>query len=465
MSQPAANPSEYFDVPLPSSEKKPLSKTTTKASATQGTWVSWNGNVSHPFSENYQVIDESDLIARLRFSDKKVRMYGHRYSSADICAGNELLLDMTKMDRLLHVDLEKKEITIEPGMTLAHLCNIAEEHGWTLPCLPDIDAVTIGGALATGTHGTGREGQLLAQYMVHCHLVKADGSLLEIHEDDEIMPAVRLSLGTLGIMSRVTFRCVDNYTLHVKERPSRDEEWLTQLDDLLVRHEFVRILWLPHTDHGYLITADKIPADQNVIEQEGPRWLKYRRTASAWLYKWTHKFPAFTKIANRILFRLFFTSQKEHKGSLYQATVTKKRSSTMELAEWTIARSRFPALFEELKSALHDPANQAYAHVPMDIRFLQKDDTWLSYAYGEDCVTIGCVCRTSQHADKYEAFSLIEEIFLRHGGRPHWAKRFQAKHAELAPLFPQWEAFRALRRKMDPQGRFLNKHLAQIFHA
>lgn len=427
-------------------------------------WVSWNENISHSFKHNFVVKDEADLIARVQFSDQPIRMYGHRYSSADICAGNPILLDMTQMNQVIEINREKKQITVEAGMTLATLCETIEAEGWTLPCLPDINAITLGGALATGTHGTGRTGHPLSEYMIGCHLVKSDGTLLTLQENDPLLPAVRISLGTLGIMSQVTFQCEDEYTLHVKERPMRDEEWTNQLDTLLEDHEFVRILWLPHTDHGYMITADKIDPNQKIEEKAGPSWLKYRRTASAFLYKWTHQFPSFTALANKILFTGFFNSSQEHKGSLYNATVTKKRSSTMELSEWTIARSRFPALFKELKAALEDNRNRAYAHVPMDIRFLKQDDSWLSYAHGEDCVTVGCVCRVSDKADQYDAFNLMEETFLKYGGRPHWAKRFQAGHEELSVLYPKWDNFLALRKKMDPENRLLNDKLAHIFN-
>ena len=66
------------------------------------------------------------------------------------------------------------------------------------------------------------------------------------------------------------------------------------------------------------------------------------------LYKYTHIFPWITAIANKILAKSFFNSTKEHKGSLYQATVTKSRGSTLELAEWTIGIDKFAEVFEQL---------------------------------------------------------------------------------------------------------------------
>ena len=76
---------------------------------------------------------------------------------------------------------------------------------------------------------------------------------------------------------------------------------------------------------------------------------------------------------------------------------------------------------------------------------------------------MGCVSRDASSADSYEAFKTVEDIFLKYGGRPHWGKRFAAKDPELTKLYPKWNAFKDLRKSMDPTNKFLNKYLASIF--
>ena len=426
------------------------------------TWVSWNGNVQHPYASLCQPTNEAELIECIKRADGPVRVFGHRYSSADICAGTDTLIDITSYNQIVSIDHDVMRLTAQSGATLADVIEAAEEQGWAIPCLPDIAGVTLGGAIATGTHGTGQKGHILAEYMTRCTLILANGTRRVVTHDDPIMDAARVSLGVLGVFSEITLQCVPLYTLHLKERPMRDAQWLAQLDALHDAHDFLRILWLPHTGFGYVITGDRVPADHAVRTHPGVPWLKHRRTISRVLYTATRHVPRLTSIANKILFALFFSTPREHKGTLYGATVTKKRGSTMELAEWTIARSRFVDTFTELKAALDDPSNNAYAHVPMDIRFLQQESSWLSYAYGDPCVTVGCVCRDSEYADQYEAFDLIERVFLKHGGRPHWAKRFKARAAQMSTLYPKWQEFRALRAKLDPRGMFLNDTLREM---
>ncbi|QNM85575.1 FAD-binding protein [Polaribacter pectinis] len=426
-----------------------------------GVWTSWNENLTYKYKSLYKVTTEQELQEIIAKSEK-VRFFGSKQSSADIAAGLENLIDITSYNKILSYNDTEHTITVQSGLILGDLIDAVEAKGWCIPCLPDINTITIGGALATGTHGT--SGKLLCEYMTSCTLVLADGSLKKIEDGDELINAVRVSLGALGVMSTITFKCEPIYTLHVKEGPENDNEWLPKIKERLKKHDFLRILWLPHTDKGYVITGDKIDSETEIREDLGPDYLKHRRKASKILYKYTHIFPWITSIANKLLYKGFFSSKKEYKGSLYQATVTKSRGSTLELAEWTIGLDKFTEVFEELKTEINKWSNKSFIHIPMDVRFVYKDKSWLSYAYDEDTVTMGCVSRNAATADTYEAFKTIETIFLKHGGKPHWGKRFTAKDAEFSKIYEKWEDFKVLRRKMDPTNKFLNPYLTELFN-
>ena len=426
-----------------------------------GTWVSWNENVTYNYKSLFQITTEEELQEVIKKSEK-IRIFGTKQSSADIASGTATLIDITTYNKIISFDDAAHTVTMQSGVLLKDLLEAIEARGWCIPCLPDINTITIGGALATGTHGT--SGKLLCEYMTTCSMVLADGTLKRINDGDALIDAARVSLGVLGVMSEITLKCEPLYTLHVKEGPQDDSEWLPKIKERLKKHDFLRILWLPHTDKGYVITGDKIDANKEVVENLGPAYLKHRRTASKILYKYSHIFPWTTAIANKLLYRGFFSSTKEHKGSLYQATVTKSRGSTIELAEWTIGLDKFPTVFEELKTEINKWSNKSFIHIPMDVRFIQKDSSWLSYAYKEDTVTMGCVSRNAATADTYEAFKSIEKVFLKHGGKPHWGKRFAAKDATLTKIYTKWEDFKVLRKKMDPSNKFLNPYLSELLN-
>lgn len=281
------------------------------------------------------------------------------------------------------------------------------------------------------------------------------------------MDALRCSLGVLGLLSTATFRGEPLYTLSVLERPLSDDEWLSRLDQMREEHDFLRFLWLPHTNTSYAITGEKVPPGTK-IEKNKPIWyLKHRRRVSDALYKAAVAVPALTSLANKLLKQVFFSHTQRKVGNLYDATVTKARpnSSILELAEWSVPYSTFPKAFAEVKKALDSLSNPAFAHIPMDVRFLRRDSAWLSTACQEDVVTIGCITRVASNADKYAAFKVVEEIFTKYGGRPHWAKRNTWTQKDFKRAYPKFDEFCALRRQLDPTGKFLNEYLRAIFEA
>lgn len=431
-------------------------------SHTNKNWTSWNENLSHSFEDLHEVKTEEQLSKIVAEADK-IRVFGSKQSSADIAAGTNTLVDIRNYNQIISFDDVHLRVTVQAGIKLVDLIEAIEAKGWCIPCLPDINTVTLGGALATGTHGT--SGSILSEYVHSCSLVLADGSIKQVGPDDELLDALRVSIGVLGVFSTLTLQCIPSYTLHIKEGPQKDQDWLTDLPSKIKTFSFLRILWLPHTGHGYVITGNKIPAEEEIIEKKGPSYLKHRRTASRFFYQWTTKLPWLTSWANKILYFAFFRSKKESKGTLYGATVTKSRGATLELAEWTVALDQFPKLFKELKAELNSWSNKSFVHIPMDIRFIQKDKSWLSYAYHQDTVTVGCVTRNAESADAYEAFHTVEQIFLKYGGRPHWGKRFKAKNDELQKLYPKWTQFKTLRKQLDPTNKFLNPYFHELFNA
>ena len=426
----------------------------------ENTWISWNENVKHSFTDSYDITTEEEFADAIKNAEN-VRFYGSKQSSSDIAAGTDSLINIKNYNQIIAIDKASKKITVQSGIELKDLLEKIESLDWCIPCLPDINTITLGGALATGTHGT--NGGLISSYMTSCRLIKADGTIQVIDEKDVLMDAVRVSLGVLGAFSTITLQCEESYTLHLIEEPESDAIWTKNLDNYLSNHDFLRILWLPHTGMGYVIKGKKIPKDQHVDVDLGPAYLKNRRKASKFLYQLTKTAPWTIYFANKILYHRFFKSRKEHKGNLYQATVTKSRGSTLELAEWTVDFDKFPSLLKELSETINSFKNKSFIHIPMDVRFVDSDESWLSNAYKRKTVTMGCVSRDASSADSYEAFKTVEDIFLKYGGRPHWGKRFAAKDLELAELYPKWDNFKDLRKSMDPTNKFLNKYLASVF--
>ncbi len=427
----------------------------------QNRWISWNENIKHDYQNIYYPESETEIADIVRQS-ASVRMIGTGKSSADIAAGTDTLISPGKYNKILNIDRENLEITVQSGLLLKKMIQEMEKNELAFPALPDIDDITVGGAIATGTHGTGKKAQSLSSYIKKIKIVNAEGEIEKIEASDSRFHALQVSMGVLGIFTEITFYCIPKKTMNIVERPMHDNDWLSNYRAMLTDNDFLRILWLPHTNHGYVITGNYTDKENLITAKNGPWYYKYRRKLSKFLYGLSVKRPQLTAFANKIIYRLFFSNRQQKNGSLYDATVTKSRGSTLELAEWTVAIDKFDDLFKELKAALDSKSNDGYAHIPMDVRFLSAENGWLSNAYGKDIVTMGCVTRNAGNADNYEAFNVVEKIFLKYDGRPHWAKRFQAGSKTLKSLYPKWDEFLALRKKMDKTGKFLNSYLGKI---
>lgn len=426
-------------------------------------WVNWSGNLSHSFRKKIFPKSELEIIQSV-ISSEKIRVIGSGHSTSDITAGTETLIDLANYNKVISINNKLRQITVQTGMTLSVLLQKLSELGWCLPCLPDVDTITVGGAIATGTHGTGKDGHIISEYIVGCRLIRSNGTILEAKREDDLMNAIKVSVGVLGVFSEVTFQCEEEYLIHIKEEPLKDHIWLEKFDTFAQEHNFFRVLWLPHTNYGYVATGNKVLSRENISHKNGPRHLKFRRSISTKLYNWCFGYPRASVFINKFLFLTFYNFKKERVGSLYDTTVIKARGKGVsEMAEWTVSRDKFKKLFIELKDEFESKDNDSYAHLPVDIRILKSDESWLSYAYKRDIVTVGLTCRVPSKVEKYTAFKTIEEIFLKYGGRPHWAKKFNIRKGHLSKIYPKWSEFIDLRNKLDPNRKFLNSYLEKLF--
>src|SRR5690606_12437969 len=134
--------------------------------------------------------------------------------------------------------------------------------GLALPNMGDIDRQSIAGATSTGTHGTGLGFGGLATMITAAVLVTGDGSLLTVSESEnaELLPAVRLGLGALGILVELELQLVPAFLLRAVEHPEPFEV----IDEFRARVEAAdhfELYWWPHTDRVMTKTNTRMPLE------------------------------------------------------------------------------------------------------------------------------------------------------------------------------------------------------------
>ncbi len=408
-----------------------------------GHWRNWVGNQSFVARCKGEPASEDELAALVRQAARQnlgVRVAGSGHSFTPVVATSGLLLSLKNMHGLVGADLERKRVTVRAGTKIGDIGRALKAIGLSLANQGDIDTQAIAGALSTGTHGTGITLGCLSSQAVGMRLVQADGAILDvdIDADADMMAAAQVAIGMLGVISSITLQAVDSYNL--KERLWRDdfEACMEKHDELAANHRHFGFFWcpLPESRHLYCLpdvsTVSPTRREHDVCEMkvmdvtdEPPRTDKatFERVAySSEIYPIEY-IPNFHELEYAI---------------------------PLECGKDALRQVR------ELMLTRH--ANCIY---PVEYRFVAGDSGMLSPYYQRASVTVSV--SGGPGVDYWSYLLDVDAILRQYEARPHWGKLHFNQPQDMPALYPRFEEFRAVRRRLDPQGRFLNDHLTSLF--
>lgn len=386
-------------------------------------WSNWSGSVQCEPAEITRPGSEAEVAAVVRRaaeSGREVRVAGSGHSFQPLCATGGVLVSLASLAGIESVDANSRQATIRAGTVLHDLGVALHAHGLALENLGDVDVQALGGALGTGTHGTGRALGNLSSRVVALRVVGADGGVSEWSADEgaEALRAGRVSLGALGIVVAARLALVPAYRLHERVRRGPVEPVLADLEEHVAENRHFEFFYFPRHDFAEVKTlnpTDAEPGDLPDAKGERIGW------------------------SAEIL-----------------PSVREERFNEMEYA---VPAAAGPACFAAARERLR--SRHPDVVWPVEYRTLAADDAMLSQAHGRDSVTIS-IHRDGAKSFR-EVFADLEAVFRDHEGRPHWGKIHTRGADDLAKLYPDWERFLALRRRLDPDGRFLNPHLRHLF--
>ncbi len=140
--------------------------------------------------------------------------------------------------------------------------------------------------------------------------------------------------------------------------------------------------------------------------------------------------------------------------------LTKVRNTRFNEMEYSVPIDAGAACLREILKTIID--KEVDVIFPLEYRYVRRDDTWLSMSTGDEDHAAISIHRTAGE-DYRPYFDLIEPIFWKYGGRPHWGKVHSLGAAELTKLYPRFRDFQEIRATLDPTGRLLNDHLRKVF--
>jgi L-gulonolactone oxidase len=360
------------------------------------------------------------------------------------------LVRLDRLDRILDADPVSGLVKAEAGITLAALNRGLEERGLALPNLGDIDAQTLAGAIATGTHGTGARLQNLSAQVEALELVDGSGERRTLTRDDgDLLRAARVGLGSLGIVTAVTLRCVPAFRLRGVDRTLPLEEVLDGLDERVDAHDHFEFWTFPHSPLALTRTNDRTDAP---VSAPGP--------AQAWMHdvlldnhalellsRTGRRFPRAIPAVNRLAASA--ASGRERVDASHRIFASPRLVRFDEM-EYAIPREHAADAVRGAREILErHPVN-----FPVELRFVAADDALLSPASGRDTAYVAV--HVFNGIDGERPFREVERLMAGWGGRPHWGKRSYLGARELKTRYPGWDAFAAARAQLDPDGRFEN---------
>jgi FAD/FMN-containing dehydrogenase len=165
--------------------------------------------------------------------------------------------------------------------------------------------------------------------------------------------------------------------------------------------------------------------------------------------------PALIPAANRLLVRLLARSERLDASHRVYPNERRVRFTEMEYA---IPRAAAAGALERVLALIE--RRRLPVGFPIELRVVAPDDAFLSTANGRPTAYIAVHQYRGMEFEGY--FRAVEEIMDGLGGRPHWGKRhYQSAHT-LAPRYPEWERYAAVRRRLDPEGRFENAYVRRV---
>lgn len=388
-------------------------------------FANWSGNVSFKpgrieAPRNADAVQ--GIVRRARDEGQRVRVAGDGHSFTPLLETDGVLITTEHFHGVADVDMDAMEATLQAGTEIGELGPKLRDEGVTLIQLGDIDYQTLAGGMATATHGTGAALPHLGAPLIGGQLVDGRGEIIDFDEqsDPELVHGLRASLGLLGMLTEVRVRVREVQRLRRREWCLPVEEALEQLEQLPHRYERVDMYWYPRRDEVKVRTW--VAEDEAGDDSPGGVLVKDK-------VGWSDE---------------MLPSPQENR---------------YDEMEYMLPAEQGPAAFRALRERVLERHRKQVAWRVL-YRWISGDDAYLSPMNGRDSVSIALL----QNAELpfWPYFNDCEPIFLEHDGRPHWAKRHTQRAAQLRRMYPDWEAFQALRREHDPDGVFLTPYLAEL---
>jgi alditol oxidase len=406
--------------------------------------TNWSGNLTYSAKNFYEPLVVEELQELVRRS-AKIRALGSRHSFNAIADSNDSQVSLARFNHIHLLDKEKNTMRIGAGIKYGELCVWLNERGFALHNLASLPHISVAGACATATHGSGIKNESLASAVRAVEFVNANGDLISVSREknaEEFYGAV-VNLGVLGIMTSLTLEIQPAFNMkqYVYEEMPVNE----------LGKNFETIM-----SEGYSVSLFT-DWSSSYINQV---WIKTKDGSGAFQDMGTFYQGRAARMDLHPLKGLsaeHCTSQLGITGSWYERMPHFKMGFT-------------PSGGKELQSEYFIPFEHAYKGLlaigklaekisphlfVSEIRAIAADAHWMSPFYKNKAVAFHFTWK-QEWDEVQKLLPLIEEALSPFYARPHWAKLFSMQPRVLQSRIEKLKDFRELVLTYDPGKKFSN---------
>ena len=415
--------------------------------------TNWAGN--HTYRARIERVRSVAHLQEVVAAAPRVRALGSRHSFTDLTditdTGDGVLVSLVDLPTTVDIDAAARTARVAGGATYGDVATQLQAAGWALGNLASLPHISVAGAVATGTHGSGVGSGSLATAVAALEIIGPDGEIRTVARGDADFEGSVVALGALGVVTAVTLDVEPTFDVRQDGFTGLGWDVLASDFDAILSSAYSVSLFTRWTGAGIDQVWVKSRVDNASTESTAPAAPSGARAATTTLHMleggatesvteqggvpgpWLDRLPHF---------RMEFTPSR---GEELQS-------------EYLLPREHAQTAIERLRGLADRMAPVLQV---TELRTVAADGLWLSSSYGHDVMGVHFTWLRDEPR-VYAVLPAIEAALLPLGARPHWGKCFVAGADELAPLYPRFGDFRALRDRVDPDRTFGNAFLERV---
>ncbi len=390
-----------------------------------------------------------DLVRRL----PNVRALGSRHSFNDICDTPGDLISLERLPRSIVIDPDRATVTVDGGLRYGDLCGPLEHAGYALHNLASLPHISVAGACATATHGSGSASGNLATAVAAMTVVAADGELVTFtRAADDDLPGAVVALGALGVVTELELDIVPTFAVRqdVYEGSSfaRIED---RFDEVAASADSVSLFTTWRTTSFEQVWLKRRVTDEPF---EPERHLLGARRATRPLH------PIAGLSAEVCTEQLGVPGPWHDRLPHFRMEHTPSAGDELQ-SEYIIERQHAMAAIRAIAAIRRHIAPLVQVS---EVRTIGADDLWLSPSFARSCAAIHFTWLPEPDGVR-QAMSLVEAALTPFDPRPHWSKLSTMSAEAVRNSYPRLADFRRLANRHDPEGKFRNAFVERYVFA